>query len=112
VQNTTVEKHFAHKHVAQVFEKRFRGSWEAAGAENVDSVARKRVQSILSKHEITPLDQDIQRALDEIVRREQKCTTTKSDAALDASTTQYPSRRRGLFLLDEFENYPRLFFCV
>jgi trimethylamine:corrinoid methyltransferase-like protein len=66
----TLRNYEKEHYLAQVFDKRFRGPWEAAGAESVDSVAKKRVQSILSKHEITPLDRDIQKKLDEIVRRE------------------------------------------
>jgi len=70
-------KNYEKEHrLAKLFDKRFRGPWEAAGSESIDRVAKKRVESILSKHEIAPLDRDIQKKLDEIVHREEKCTTT------------------------------------
>ena len=72
----TLRNYEKEHHLARVFDKRFRGAWETAGAESIDRVAKKRVQSILSKHEITPLDRDIQKKLDEIVHREEKRATT------------------------------------
>jgi len=72
----TLRNYEKEHHLARVFDKRFRGPWETAGAESIDRVAKKRVQSILSKHEITPLDRDIQKRLDEIVHREEKRATT------------------------------------
>jgi len=72
----TLRNYEKEHHLARVFDKRFRGPWETAGAESIDRVAKKRVQSILSKHEITPLDRDIQKKLDEIVHREEKRATT------------------------------------
>jgi trimethylamine--corrinoid protein Co-methyltransferase len=72
----TLKNYEKEHHLAKLFDKRFRGPWETAGAESIDRVAKKRVQSILSKHEITPLDRDIKKKLDEIVHREEKRTST------------------------------------
>lgn len=72
----TLKNYEKEHHLAKLFDKRFRGPWETAGAESIDRIAKKRVRSILSKHEITPLDRDIRKKLDEIVHREEKRTTT------------------------------------
>ena len=72
----TLRNYEKEHHLARVFDKRFRGPWETAGAESIDRVAKKRVQSILSKHEVTPLDRDVQKKLDEIVHREERRATT------------------------------------
>jgi trimethylamine--corrinoid protein Co-methyltransferase len=72
----TLKNYEKEHHLAKLFDKRFRGPWETAGAESIERVARKRFQTILSKHEITPLDRDIQKKLNEIVHREEKRTTT------------------------------------
>jgi trimethylamine:corrinoid methyltransferase-like protein len=56
-------------------DKRFRGQWEAAGAETIDEVAKKGVQAMLSKHEPFPLERGVRKQLDEIARREEKTKT-------------------------------------
>lgn len=71
----TLKNYEKEHHLTKLFDKRFRGPWEKAGAESVESVARKRVQSMLARHEAVPLDRDIQRKLDEIVHREEKRKT-------------------------------------
>jgi trimethylamine--corrinoid protein Co-methyltransferase len=72
----TLKNYEKEHHLAKLFDKRFRGPWETAGAVSIDRIAKKRVRSILSRHEITPLDRDIQKKLDEIVHREEKSATT------------------------------------
>ena len=72
----TLSNYEKEHHLAKLFDKRFRGPWETAGAMSIDKAAKNRVQSILSKHEITPLDRDLQKKLDEIVHQEEKPTTT------------------------------------
>jgi trimethylamine--corrinoid protein Co-methyltransferase len=72
----TLRNYEKEHHLAKLFDKRFRGPWETAGAMSIDKAAKNRVQSILSKHEITPLDRDLQKKLDEIVHQEEKRTTS------------------------------------
>jgi trimethylamine:corrinoid methyltransferase-like protein len=72
----TLKNYEKEHHLPKLFDKRFHGPWEGAGAMSIDRVAKNRVQSILLEHEITPLDRDTQRKLDEIVHQEEKRTTT------------------------------------
>jgi len=60
--------------LARLFDKRFRGPWETAGSEGIEKAAKKKVSEILSKHEAPPLDRDVGKELDEIIRREEAST--------------------------------------
>ena len=66
----TLKNYEREHYLARLFDKRFRGPWETAGSESIEKAAKKKVSEILSKHEACPLDRDVVKELDEIIRRE------------------------------------------
>jgi trimethylamine--corrinoid protein Co-methyltransferase len=68
----TLKNYEKEHHLARLFDRRFRDPWEAAGGERIEEAAKKKVQAILSKHEAPPLQQNVRRELDDIVRRQEK----------------------------------------
>jgi len=53
----------------RLFDKSPRGRWQSAGHARIEQVAKKKADTILSKHEVPPLDRDIRKQLDNIVRQ-------------------------------------------
>jgi trimethylamine:corrinoid methyltransferase-like protein len=68
----TLKNYEKEHHLARLFDKRFRGPWEAAGGRRVDEAAKERVRTLLSKHEPNPLDADIHRELERLVHEKSK----------------------------------------
>ena len=67
----TLKNYEKEHYLPSLFDKHFRRPWEVAGRQRVDQVAKKKVREILSKHEASPLDPDVRRRLDDMVRGEE-----------------------------------------
>lgn len=55
-----------------LFNRDTRGAWEAAGAKDVVQVASEKVQEILKTHEVEPIDKDILKDMESIVKKADK----------------------------------------
>lgn len=55
-----------------LFNRDMRGAWEAAGAKDIVQVASEKVQQILKTHQVEPIDKDILKDMEAIVKKADK----------------------------------------
>jgi trimethylamine---corrinoid protein Co-methyltransferase len=53
---------------SRIFDRRMRDQWEQSGSKPLDQTALEQARSILEKHEIPPLPEDVRRELARIVK--------------------------------------------
>lgn len=64
-------RHFREPYYSQLADKAPHSIWESRGATTMEARAAGQVDKILERHRVEPLPEDVQRAIREIVRREQ-----------------------------------------
>jgi trimethylamine--corrinoid protein Co-methyltransferase len=67
----TLRNYEKEHYLPRLFDKRFRVPWETAGGMRIEELAKKKLQAILSKHEVRPLNSDVHKQLDDIVQHAQ-----------------------------------------